>query len=207
MLTCLPSRLRQLPDAWKKASEDALGNAGTLPDHGFSSAWLAYCSYLTVPSGSVATHRLRLASFLSKLIAHPPRHERLLDLSYCADLTSNDFAAVAHVLKDSSLFSGLCVVDIPLNDSLSALAECGKLSSTLESVTLSGVLNQWIRRPAMHTLIDGLAAGAAAALPISHLDLSYNDIQVDSKKPQLLTRSHRNRSGYRIGACWVWPCS
>ena len=97
----LPTRTRdraQLPEDWKKATTDALGNGGSFPDSGFSVAWHGYCSYLS-PAMAATARRERLAGFLSQLISRPPRRDRVLDLSYCAELTATDFAAIAHVPK------------------------------------------------------------------------------------------------------------
>ena len=50
-------------------------------------------------------------------------------------------------------------------------------SSSLEHLCLSGCLPDMGKRAAVKTLADALTQGAGGALPLNHLDLSYNDIQ------------------------------
>ena len=82
-------------------------------------------------------------------IGQPASRDRVLDISYCADLAPADFSAVAHALKEcaeiespgsiaemsrrdlsrrdprsTSMFAGVRCLDLPLNESVASLSEC-----------------------------------------------------------------------------------
>ena len=108
-----PSLKLQLPSGWPSMAVDLFGS---VPDMGFSKAWLAHTSYahgMSAVSGAAATalaqHRKRLGTRMEQVIGRPVERDRVLDLSFCTELTSADFHAVALTLKDTSMFSGLRV--------------------------------------------------------------------------------------------------
>ena len=100
----MPALALSLPKEW--GAIDVFDTSGKHIDMGFSRTWLAVCSYTSAGgSGNVETaaaaarelilRRQRLASFLAQLISRPARMDRVLDLSFCAELTASDFAAAA----------------------------------------------------------------------------------------------------------------
>ena len=120
---------------------------------GFNRTWLAVCSYsdskaadagATPKSPAVTSdlhaRRARLAAFMAQLISRPAKHDRVLDLTFCAELTAADFAAAAVALRHTSMFSGLRLYDVAVGDAVISLCECARLSGTLETLALSGVL-------------------------------------------------------------------
>ena len=124
--------------------------------------------------------RMRVATFMSQLISRPARQDRVLDLTFCAELNSTDFAAAAVALRHTSMFAGLRLYDVNLGDALVAMCECAKTSRTLETLTLSGVLADpgLLKRSPAKALGEALAAGAASgALPLTDLDLSDNELR------------------------------
>ena len=59
-----------------------------------------------------AAHRRRLGAFMEQLIGRPVASDRVLDLSFCAELCAADFHAVALTLRDTSMFAGLRCRDL-----------------------------------------------------------------------------------------------
>ena len=70
-----------------------------------------------------------------QLISRPPTHDRVLDLTYCAELTPSDFAAAAITLRHTSMFAGLRLLDTPLGEAVTALCECARMSTSLQVPT------------------------------------------------------------------------
>ena len=136
---------------------------------GFSRTWLAVHSYSTqpattrTPAKEAQARRERLASFMSQLISRPARRDRVLDLTFCAEVTPSDFAAAALALRHTSMFSGLRLLDVPIGDSMSALCDYARTSKSLSVLTLSGVLPELSRLPSRgsppKSLGEALAAG------------------------------------------------
>ena len=79
------------------------------------------------------------------------------------------------------MFAGVRAYDLPLGDAAAARgarARGGGVDGStisLTHLTLSGVLPDGSRRAAFRSLADALVAGAAAGLPLTHLDWSHND--------------------------------
>ena len=90
---------------------------------------------------------------------------------------------MALTLRDTSMFSGLRCRDLPLNESVGSLCDYAKTSDSLEHLCLSGVLPDAARlsgtgaRSSIRLLVEALAAGAAARLPLTELDLSHNELR------------------------------
>ena len=55
---------------------------------------------------------------MAQLISRPATNDRVLDLTYCAELTPSDFAAAAVALRRTAMFSGVRLYDVPLGDAL-----------------------------------------------------------------------------------------
>lgn len=181
----VPPLALSLPAKWGPLGFEAEGRE---IDMGFSRTWLACCSYGAGPplTREGAARRRRLAGFLAQLVSRPAADDRVLDLTYCAELTASDFAGAAVALRFTSMFSGLRLKDVPLGDALSALCACARSSASLTTLCLSGVLQEakllGMRSPAKalgEALAEGArrAAGADGALPLTSLDLSDNELR------------------------------
>ena len=77
------------------------------------------------------------------------------------------------------MFSGVRLYDVTLGDALLSLCEYARASSSLTTLTLSGVLptENLLKRSPAKALGDALAAGARGALPLTSLDLSDNELR------------------------------
>ena len=184
----VPPLALSLPKHWGALGSDFEGKE---IDMGFSRVFLAISSYSETHTGGETSgksavvvtkeqrsRRNRLASFMAQLISRPAKHDRVLDLTYCAELTATDFAAAAVALRHTSMFSGLRLYDITLGDAIISLCECCKTSKTLETLILSGVLPDPGKRNSARALCEALASGAASkTLPLTALDLSDNEIR------------------------------
>lgn len=197
---------------------------------GFNRTWLAVCSYsdskaadagATPKSPAVTSdlhaRRARLAAFMAQLISRPAKHDRVLDLTFCAELTAADFAAAAVALRHTSMFSGLRLYDVAVGDAVISLCECARLSGTLETLALSGVLpvdasmlnaNMLKRSPAK-LLGEALAAGAAdGKLALKDLDLSDNDRTHAARAMRACARrACARRACARRGCCAACLCA
>ena len=82
-----------------------------------------------------------------------------------------------------TLDRGLRCRDLPLNESVGSLCDYAKTSDSLEHLCLSGVLPDAARlsgtgaRSSLRLLVEALAVGAAARLPLTELDLSHNELR------------------------------
>ena len=181
----VPPLALSLPREWKSIGFDM---DDKVIDMGFSRTWLAVHSYSVDPasgrSGAAPSpsdakaRRERLAAFMAQLISRPARRDRVLDLTFIAELTPTDFAAAAVALRHTSMFAGVRLLDAPIGEAISALSECARTSKALTVVHLSGVLTDVRARLAAKTFVESLSEGAAAGtLPLTDLDLSGNELR------------------------------
>jgi len=185
----VPPLALSLPREWKSIGFDM---DDKVIDMGFSRTWLAVHSYSVDPasgrSGAAPSpsdakaRRERLAAFMAQLISRPARRDRILDLTFIAELTAADFAAAAVALRHTSMFAGVRLLDAPIGEAISALSECARTSKSLTVVHLSGVLtaapSDVRARLAAKSFVDALSEGAAArTLPLTDLDLSGNELR------------------------------
>ena len=76
-------------------------------------------------AGGGGTRRERVADFLCALIGKPARQDRVLDLTYCAELSGPDLP-LPRALALTTMFAGVRAYDLPLGDAVAALGECAR---------------------------------------------------------------------------------